>query len=154
VRACHYINAEQNPRGECQRVGEILRKHPIDVAFVGIGENGHMAFNDPPADFEIEDPYLVVDLDERCRRQQVGEGWFAQLADVPTQAISMSIQQILASRNIITSVPDQRKAQAVKESVEKAIDPMFPSTCLQKHERAFVYLDPDSASMLSGAVAV
>ena len=149
VRACHYLSGEGDPEKECARVGEIIKRHPIDVAFVGIGENGHMAFNDPPADFATTVPYLVVDLDERCRQQQVGEGWFKQLSDVPKQAITMSIQQILASRAIIASVPDLRKAQAVKETVENRPDPRYPATCLQKHADAYVYLDLESASLMS-----
>lgn len=148
LRGFHYLNAEQDPQAEANRVGEIIRQHPIDVAFVGIGENGHMAFNDPPADFETEDPYLVVDLDEACRKQQLGEGWFATLEDVPKQAISMSIRQILKSRTVICSVPDERKAQAVRNTVEHDPDPQYPSTCLKQHDQAFVYLDRPAASLL------
>lgn len=153
LRACHYLSGEDDPHKECERVGAILSRHPIDVAFVGIGENGHMAFNDPPADFTTKAPYLVVDLDERCRQQQVGEGWFKSLGDVPRRAISISIHQVMASRTVIVSVPDRRKAQAVRESIENDVDPMYPSTCLQNHERAFLYLDPESASLLSEVVA-
>jgi len=149
LRACHYICGEQDPRQECARVGQIICEHPIDVALVGIGENGHMAFNDPPADFEVTEPYIVVQLDERCRLQQVNEGHFASLDDVPTQAISMSIHQVLASRAIVASVPDRRKAEAVRDSIENPLDPRYPSTCLQKHEQAYIYLDVDSASLLS-----
>ncbi len=152
LRAFHYLNGETDAPAECKRVGDLIKQHPIDVAFVGIGENGHMAFNDPPANFDTTDPYLVVDLDERCRMQQVGEGWFNGLADVPEQAISMSIHQIMASKTIICSVPDERKAQAVRESVEKDIDPQYPSTCLQKHADTHLYLDQASASQLSDPV--
>lgn len=144
----HYLNAETDPQADARRVGQIITNHPIDVAFVGIGENGHMAFNDPPADFETEDPYLVVDLDEACRRQQLGEGWFPSLEDVPAQAISMSIRQILKSRSIICSVPDERKAQAVRNTVEHDPDPRYPSTCLKQHDATFVYLDAAAASLL------
>src|SRR5262245_56066157 len=101
LRAFHFLNAERNPQAECTRVGDILRQHPIDAAFVGIGENGHLAFNDPPADFETEEPYLVVNLDDACRKQQLGEGWFPTFDDVPKQAISMSVRQIMKSRAII-----------------------------------------------------
>ncbi len=152
LAAFHYLNGEGGTdacQAECKRVGDIIAKHPIDVAFVGIGENGHMAFNDPPADFETESPYLVVDLDDACRKQQLGEGWFPTFDDVPTQAISMSIKQIMKSKTIICSVPDARKADAVKASVENAISPNDPSTCLQKHGDTTLYLDPESSSKLS-----
>jgi glucosamine-6-phosphate deaminase len=149
VAAFHYINAEEDCQAECRRLGELIAKHPIDVAFIGIGENGHLAFNDPPADFDTDQPYLVVELDEACRRQQAGEGWFPTLADVPTQAISMSIKQILKSRAIICSVPDQRKAEAVKNAVEGPVTNQVPASILQTHSQATIFLDPDSASLLT-----
>ncbi len=149
-RAFHLINGEaSDPRAECRRVGELISRQTIDVAFVGVGENGHLAFNDPPADFETEEPYLVVDLDEACRRQQVGEGWFGSLDEVPTQAISMSIQQILKARNILCIVPDERKAQAVKACFEMEVSRMHPASVLQKHQRVKLYLDRQSSSLLS-----
>jgi glucosamine-6-phosphate deaminase len=131
------------------RVGKDLASAPIDIAFLGIGENGHIAFNDPPADFETQDPYLIVNLDEPCRRQQVGEAWFADISQVPRQAISMSAQQILKAKEILAVVPDMRKAQAVKECFEGAISPMHPASILRKHANATVYLDTHSASLLS-----
>lgn len=146
LKAFHYLDAEHDPAAEARRVSEIIRRHPIDVAFVGIGENGHMAFNDPPADFETEEPYIVVELDEACRRQQLGEGWFPTLQDVPTRAISMSIRQILKSRSIVASVPDERKARAVRESLENPVSPQHPATCLQQHDRVWLFLDQASAS--------
>lgn len=149
VRAFHYINGEGDAAAECRRVGELIQRRPIDVAFVGIGENGHLAFNDPPADFETEEPYLVVNLDEACRRQQMGEGWFKTLADVPKQAISMSVKQIMKAGAIICAVPDARKAPAVKKCMQGPVTPMAPSSIMQQHERAYVYLDPDSAKLLS-----
>src|SRR5208283_3756958 len=109
-REFHYIDGQSDPRTECRRVGDLIRHCPIDVALVGIGENGHLAFNDPPADFDTEEPYLEVTLDEACRRQQLGEGWFASLEEVPRRAISMSIRQIMKSAAIVCSVPDRRKA--------------------------------------------
>src|SRR5512133_3645293 len=110
LAAFHYVNGEAaDPGAECRRLGDLIRQHPSDVACIGIGVNGHLAFNDPPADFETEEPYLVVNLDEACRRQQLGEGWFPTLDDVPRQAISMSIQQILKSARIVCTVPDRRK---------------------------------------------
>ena len=120
----------------------------VDVAFVGIGENGHLAFNDPPADFETEQPYLVVNLDEACRRQQLGEGWFPTFADVPAQAVSMSIRQILKSRAIICTVPDQRKAQAVHDCFTGEISPLHPASSLRRHPHCDVFLDDDSAELL------
>ena len=146
--AFHYIHGEGDARAECRRVGEILRRHPIDVAFIGIGENGHLAFNDPCADFQAEEPYLVVDLDEACRRQQLGEGWFRTLDDVPRQAISMSIPQIMKADSIVCTVPDARKAKAVRGAVEGPVTPDLPSSILQRHKRATLFLDRDSASLL------
>jgi glucosamine-6-phosphate deaminase len=132
-----------------ERVGKAISAAPVDVAFVGIGENGHLAFNDPPADFETEEPYLVVRLDEACRRQQVGEGWFRDLSEVPRKAISMSVRQILKAKEIICVVPDERKAQAVKACFEGEICPMAPASILRTHPNATVYLDKDSAGLLS-----
>ena len=144
----NYISGETDPYTECRRVGEIINKHPIDVAFVGIGENGHLAFNDPPADFETEEPYLVVNLDEKCRLQQLGEGWFDSFGDVPEQAISMSVKHIMKSKAIICSVPDVRKADAVKGSLEGKVTPMVPASVLQQHEAVWIYLDKESSSLL------
>jgi glucosamine-6-phosphate deaminase len=149
LRAFHYLNGEADCAAECRCVGAMLRQHPIDVAFIGIGENGHLAFNDPPADFETEEPYIVVDLDEACRRQQLGEGWFKTFDDVPKQAISMSIRQIMKSNAIVCTVPDKRKAAAVKNAIEGPVTANVPASILQKHEKAALYLDPDSASLLN-----
>jgi glucosamine-6-phosphate deaminase len=132
-----------------REVSDLLASAPIDVAFVGIGENGHIAFNDPPADFETEDPYIVVALDEQCRQQQVGEGWFAALSQVPTRAISMSARQVLKANEIIAIVPDLRKAQAVKACFSGEITPMAPASILRTHADTTIYLDRDSASLLT-----
>jgi glucosamine-6-phosphate deaminase len=148
LQAFHFLNGEGDAATECRRVGEILRRHPIDVAFVGIGENGHLAFNDPPADFETEDPYLVVQLDDACRRQQLGEGWFPTFDDVPKQAISMSVRQIMKSAAIICTVPDTRKAEAVRNSVEGEVTPNVPASILQRHEQCTLFLDAPAASLL------
>jgi len=149
LRAFHYVDGEAaDIAAECERVGDLIAAHPIDVACVGIGENGHLAFNDPPADFETEAAYLVVDLDEACRRQQLGEGWFPTFDDVPTQAISMSIRQIMKSRAIVCTVPDARKAQAVKGAVEGPVTNMVPSSILQEHPCCDLYLDEPAASLL------
>jgi glucosamine-6-phosphate deaminase len=144
----YFIDAEGDLQAECARLNAVIRMHPIDVAFIGIGENGHLAFNDPPADFETSEPYIVVKLDEACRRQQMGEGWFKNFEDVPTHAISMSIRQIIKSRHIVCTVPDERKARAVKGAVEGPISPMVPASILQRHEGATIYLDPPAASLL------
>ena len=133
---------------ETARLGALITQHPIDVCFAGIGENGHLAFNDPPADFETEAAYLVVDLDETCRRQQLGEGWFPDLAAVPRQAISMGIRQILRSRQIVLSVPDARKADAVAGTVDGPVTPLCPASVLQQHPKTTLHLDPASASKL------
>lgn len=126
-----------------------LNSAPVDLVLVGIGENGHVAFNDPPADFETEEPYIIVELDEDCRRQQVGEGWFADISRVPTQAVSMSPRQIMKAREIIAVVPDLRKAKAVKLCLEGEIRPMAPASILRRHANATIYLDRDSSSLLS-----
>jgi glucosamine-6-phosphate deaminase len=130
--------------------GELVRR-PIDLAFVGIGENGHLAFNDPPADLAVDDPYIVVALDEACRRQQVGEGWFASVEEVPERAISMTVRQILRSKEILCVVPDARKAEAVRACLEGPITPAAPASVLRSHPQTTVYLDFDSAQLLSPA---
>ena len=144
-----YINGNAEPLAECARLGKIIGKHPIDVAFVGIGENSHLAFNDPPADFETSEAYIAVSLNEACRRQQLGEGWFPTINDVPAKAITMSIKQIMKSKAIICSVPDSRKADAVKKTVEGIIGPEIPASIMRQHDEAWLYLDKDSASLLS-----
>jgi glucosamine-6-phosphate deaminase len=149
LAAFHYLDGEHDCEAECRRVGDILRKHPIDVAFVGIGENGHLAFNDPPADFDTQEPYIVVELDDACRRQQLGEGWFPTFDDVPRRAISMSVNQILKSAAIICTVPDDRKATAVQQALEGPISPRCPASALQNHADVQVYLDEPAASKLS-----
>ena len=150
LKAFHFVDGEpENPHEECARLGELIQQHPIDAAFIGIGENGHLAFNDPPADFETIEPFLVVTLDEACRRQQFGEGWFESLEDVPKQAISMSIQQILKSRRLFVSVPDRRKAQAVQCALEGELSPMCPASILRTHPRCAIFLDTEAASLLS-----
>ena len=145
----HLLDGEEDPATVIRTVGLALQRAPIDVALVGIGENGHLAFNDPPADFDTEEPYLVVTLDEACRRQQLGEGWFENLSDVPRQAISMGIRQILTAREIIAVVPDARKAAAVAACCEGDIGPMAPASILRTHHNTTLYLDKSSAALLS-----
>ena len=138
-----------DPAATVRDVGKELASAPIDIAFLGIGENGHIAFNDPPANFTTEEPYIIVNLDEACRRQQEGEGWFADISQVPQRAISMSPRQILKAKELLVIVPDQRKAQAVKSCLEGEISPMTPASILRRHSNATLYLDRDSASLLS-----
>ena len=142
------MNGDAEAQGECRRLGALIGEAPVDVAFIGIGENGHLAFNDPPADFQTEDPYIVVSLDEACRRQQMGEGWFKTLDEVPKTAISMSIRQIMKARSQVASVPDLRKAKAVHEALEGPVTPAVPASILQKHPDVTLYLDQESASLL------
>jgi glucosamine-6-phosphate deaminase len=144
----HLIDGEADPPEVCRELGGRIGAAPIDIAFVGIGENGHLAFNDPPADFETEEPYIIVNLDEACRRQQLGEGWFPTFDDVPKQAISMSVRQIMKAREIVCVVPDARKAPAVRDCLEGEIGPDYPASILRQHENTVIYLDLASAGLL------
>ncbi len=144
----HYVNGEDDAVTECKRLEDLIRDRQVDVAFIGIGENAHLAFNDPPADFETQRSYLIVDLDEACRRQQLGEGWFNELADVPRQAISMSVSQIMKSKHIVCSVPDARKAVAVRDTLTGPITPSAPASILQSHGSATMFLDPPAAGLI------
>ncbi len=147
--AFHYVNGmAADPKEECRRLGEIITRHPIDVACIGIGENGHLGFNDPPADFETEDPFIVVELDETCRKQQMKEGWFDSLDDVPTRAISMSVQQIMKSKLLVVTCPDRRKAEAVRDTVKGEVTNMCPASKLQEHPKCQLFLDNEAASLL------
>jgi len=148
LRAFHYIVGEGDPAAECQRLGKLIRDTAIDVALIGIGENGHLAFNDPPTDFCTQEPYHVVTLDAACRRQQLGEGWFDAIDQVPKQAISMTVPQIMKSRAIVCSVPDRRKAAAVQQAVQGPVTPDVPASILQQHRNAALYLDAASAEFL------
>jgi len=150
----HLLDGETDPLGTIRRIAGELAVAPIDVAFVGIGENGHLAFNDPPADFETEEPYIIVSLDEACRRQQVGEGWFANISEVPARAISMSIRQILKAKEIVAVVPDSRKAEAVRACLEGPITPVAPASILRSHQNTTVYLDKESATLLTSAAQI
>jgi glucosamine-6-phosphate deaminase len=149
LKAVYLIEGDHpDLKKECHRLSQIILKHPINVALVGIGENGHLAFNDPPADFDTEEPYHVVDLDEACCLQQMGEGWFDSIDEVPEKAISMSVKQIMKSKCIICSVPDRRKAKAVKNCLEKEVSNLYPASILQEHSNCTLYLDTESASLI------
>lgn len=151
ITKLHLLNGADDPARVIANANRAISAAPVDVAFVGIGENGHIAFNDPPADFEAERPFLVVNLDEACRRQQVGEGWYKNISEVPKQAISMSVRQVMKAKEIIAVVPDSRKAQAVKACFDGEISPMAPSSILRTHRNATVYLDKNSAALLNPA---
>ncbi len=150
LKAIHFVNGNaDDPQQECRRLGAIIATHPIDAALIGIGENGHLAFNDPPADFQTEEPFIIVELDERCRGQQLGEGWFDTLEQVPRRAISMSIRQIMKSACLIVSVPEKRKAEAVKNALEGQVTNMCPASILQRHQNCKIFMDAEAASLLS-----
>ena len=149
IKEYYFLDGDvENLEEEVGRLNNIISKHKIDIAFVGIGENGHLAFNDPPADFEEEKPYIVVALDEKCKKQQMGEGWFKTIDDVPKQAISMSVKQIMKSEIILCTVPDRRKAEAVHICMDKEISPQYPASILRDHKECYLILDKDSAFFL------
>src|SRR3954470_21279405 len=148
MRRYHLLDGNREPKEMIASVTKEIREAPIDVAFVGIGENGHLAFNDPPADFETDEAYIVVDLDEACRKQQMGEGWFKSLDEVPHRALSMTVKQVLKAKEIIAMVPDARKAAAVSTCLHGEITPMAPASILRTHPNTTIYLDQDSASLL------
>ena len=147
LAAFHFLDGEEDADAECRRASELIEQTSIDVAFVGIGENGHLAFNDPPADFETDQPYLTVDLDDACRQQQFGEGWFPTLDAVPRQAISMSVRQIMKSDAIVCTVPDERKAEAVKNATQGPVTPEVPASILQEHPDCRLFLDVAASSL-------
>ena len=149
IRTYHFLDGQDDLDAVRRRIGDRLLQEEVDVLFAGIGENGHLAFNDPPADFDTTEPYIVVRLDDACRRQQVGEGWFASIDEVPDTAISMSIQQMLKAREMIVVVPDERKAAAVREALEGEVTPAVPASILRRHPNATIYLDEPAASLLS-----
>jgi glucosamine-6-phosphate deaminase len=145
----HLLDGDaDDPEAVCASIGRELQSAPIDMAFVGIGETGHLAFNDPPADFLTERPYIVVTLDDVCRRQQIGEGWFGSLEEVPRRAISMSVRQILDAREIICIVPEARKAEALRASLTSPVSPSVPASILRTHPRVTFYMDRESSALL------
>jgi len=149
LRAAHLIDGSNDPVRECKRLADLISASPVDVALVGIGENGHLAFNDPPADFDTKAPYIVANLDQACRQQQVNEDWFDNISQVPGQAISMSVHQIMLSGQIICSVPDRRKALAVKNTLEQPVSNLYPASILREHPSCYFYLETGSASLLA-----
>jgi glucosamine-6-phosphate deaminase len=145
----HLISGDApDAQAECRRLNDLISEYEIDVSLVGIGENGHLAFNDPPADFDVKDPYIIVELDDECRRQQLGEGWFASLDEVPHRAVSMTVSQIMGSAAIVCTVPDERKAQAVHDCLTGEVTPIHPASILRCHDRCYLFLDAEAASLL------
>lgn len=150
LKAVHFIDGDApDCQKECHRLSQIIAQRPVDLTMAGIGENGHLAFNDPPADFETEQPYIIVNLDQKCRQQQLSEGWFESIDDVPKKAISMSIRQIIESACLIVSVPDERKAEAAKAALEGPVTNLCPASILQQHKKCKIFLDENAASLLS-----
>ncbi|WP_308639647.1 glucosamine-6-phosphate deaminase [Paenibacillus silvisoli] len=148
----HLVDGTGDLRSTIARLNAAIQEAPVDLAMIGIGENAHIAFNDPPADFDTEEPYIVVELDEACKRQQVGEGWFAGIEDVPTHAITMSVRQILKSKVILSCVPHAVKAKAIRQTLNSEIAPNVPSTMLRTHPNWTLYLDRESAAQTELAV--
>jgi glucosamine-6-phosphate deaminase len=148
LKNCFFVNGEGDIQANIRELTHQIRKEPIDLALVGIGENAHIAFNDPPADFNTQEAYIVVNLDENCKQQQVREGWFANVADVPNQAISMTVFQIMQSKIIVSAVPHHVKANAMKMTFENDVTPKIPATILKEHPAVHIFLDRESASLV------
>lgn len=148
LKEVHFVNGEGDIKANIAELTKEIRKAPIDVALIGIGENAHIAFNDPPADFETKEAYIVVNLDDKCKGQQVGEGWFETLNDVPKQAISMTVYQIMQSKVIVSCVPHKVKAEAVKLTLENDVTNKIPATMLKTHDNWTLFIDTNSASLL------
>lgn len=142
------VNGEADPVETVRELNREISSAPVDLAFIGIGENGHIAFNDPPANFDIDDPYMIVNLSDTCKAQQVNEGWFAGVDDVPKQAISMTVRQIMRSRHIVSVVPHSAKASAIANTVNREVDSQYPSTMLKTHPNWKLFLDKESASQV------
>lgn len=148
LKAAYFVNGEGDVERNIEELTKELRKDEVDVGVIGIGENGHIAFNDPPADFDTDKAYKVVNLDERCRMQQVGEGWFRTFDDVPEQAITMCPKQIMACRHIVTAVPHRVKAEAIYNTITKPVTSDVPATLMKTHPDWNLFIDSDSASLL------
>ena len=146
LKNAYFVNGEGDVEANIAALTKELRAAPVDVGVIGIGENGHIAFNDPPADFDIDAAYKVVNLDERCKRQQVGEGWFATVDDVPKQAISMTVSQIMACESIVSVVPHAVKAEAVRNTLERDVTNLVPATIMKTHPDFNLFLDSESAA--------
>lgn len=148
LKAAYFVDGEGDVEQHIAQLSKILREKQVDVGVIGIGENAHIAFNDPPADFETEAAYKVVELDQKCKMQQVGEKWFSSIEEVPTHAITMCPKQILSCKHIVSSVPHAVKAEAVYNTITSAVDPMIPATLLKTHPDWHLFIDKASASKL------
>ena len=150
LKAAYFVDGtEENRKALCKKISE----SPIDIGLIGIGENAHIAFNDPPADFDTEEPYIVVNLNDTCKKQQVGEGWFECADDVPKQAVSMSVKQIMKCRKIVSCVPYAVKADAVQKTLSGELSNQIPATILKTHNDFTLYIDSESSEKLSLPVA-
>jgi glucosamine-6-phosphate deaminase len=148
VRKFHGMDVEGQIHDRIKELTAELRRKPVDIGLIGIGVNGHIAFNDPPADFKTKDAYIIVALNEECKMQQVGEGWFKTIDDVPKSAVSMSVWQIMQCKTIVSVVPHKVKANAVYSTLTKEISNMVPATILKQHSDFHLYLDQNSASRI------
>lgn len=149
LKAAHLIDGQKEPKETIKELTQLLNQAPIDVGLIGIGENAHIAFNDPPADFDDTNAYKVVTLAERCLQQQIGEGWFKSVEETYKQAISMSCLQIMKCKTIICAVPYKVKAEAIYNTLTNEVTPNVPATLLKTHNDCTVYCDCDSASLLT-----
>ena len=145
LKRTHYISGLIDPAKAMADVTEEILREPIDVALIGVGENGHIAFNDPPANFDTKESFIIVNLDDACKAQQVREGWFASLDDVPTTAITMTVHQIMQAKVVLSAVPYVQKAAAVKAVLDNDVTNMIPATILKTHPSWTLYLDKASA---------
>ena len=145
-RKFHSVDTEGNIGKLIAGLTDEIRKKPVDVGLIGIGENGHIAFNDPPADFATGDAFIVVTLNERCKRQQVGEGWFNSVDEVPEKAVSMTVWQIMQCRTIVSAVPHLVKAEAVHNTLTGGLSNMIPATMLKQHPDFNLFIDHNSGS--------
>jgi glucosamine-6-phosphate deaminase len=148
--ASHYLDGRAEPEAECRRYAGLLAARPLDLCCLGIGENGHLAFNDPPvADFDDPLDLKVVELDARCRQQQVGEGHFATVGAVPTHALTVTIPALLRAATVVAVVPEARKAEPVRAALTGPVSPACPASVLRHHPNATLHLDQDSAGLLA-----
>jgi glucosamine-6-phosphate deaminase len=152
LKKAYFVCGEGNFEENIRMLTEEVRKAPIDLALIGIGENAHIAFNDPPADFHTKEAYIVVNLDEKCRNQQFGEGWFPTIEDVPKQAISMTVYQMMQSSKIVSFVPYKVKADAVRDTLENELTNLIPATMLKTHDNWMLFLDEDSAYLADKSI--